>query len=73
MSDISTNVVTDAIERQLEADQTDLEVEELGFDPLVLYYCEDFKVAENKITIHQPVIQDFITYGEDNINFSVCI
>ncbi|RHS68127.1 hypothetical protein DW954_01960 [Clostridium sp. AM45-5] len=67
MSDISTNVVTDAIERQLEADQTDLEVEELGFDPLVLYYCEDFKVAENKITIHQPVIQDFITYGEDNI------
>lgn len=67
MPDISTNVVTDAIERQLEADQADLEVEELGFDPLVLYYCEDFKVAENKITIHQPVIQDFITYGEDNI------
>lgn len=67
MPDISTNVVTDAIERQLEADQTNLEVEELGFDPLVLYYCEDFKVAENKITIHQPVIQDFITYGEDNI------
>ena len=67
MPDISTNVVTDAIERQLEADETNLEVEELGFDPLVLYYCEDFKVAENKITIHQPVIQDFITYGEDNI------
>ena len=67
MPDISTNVVTDAIERQLEADQTNLEVEKLGFDPLVLYYCEDFKVAENKITIHQPVIQDFITYGEDNI------
>lgn len=67
MPDISTNVVTDAIERQLEADQTNLEVEELGFDPLVLYYCEDFKVAENKITIHQPAIQDFITYGEDNI------
>lgn len=71
MASFNTNVITDAIERQLAADETELEKEKLGFNPLLLYYCEDFKVADDKIIIRQPRIQDFIDYGEDMIYDSI--
>lgn len=61
------------IERQLEEDEKRLQEEEqdLGFNPLVLYFGDDFSIANGKITIRQPVIQDYLTYGEDVITTAI--
>lgn len=56
----------EAYEKQFSKSQN-LELEKLDFNPLQIYFGDDYKV-NNKITIHQPKVQDFIDYGEDNIN-----
>lgn len=67
MADILTNssIIQSAIEQQLNEDIED-EVEELDFDPLYIYFGDDYVINE-KIKIHQPTIQDFITNKESNI------
>lgn len=50
--------IQQTIEQQL-ADEQIQEVKELGFNPLRMYFGEDYVINE-KIKIHQPSIQDFI-------------
>lgn len=59
------NMIQSAIERQLNEEIED-EVEELDFDPLYIYFGDDY-VVNDRITIHQPTIQDFINNKESNI------
>lgn len=69
MADILTNnsIIQSAIERQLNEDiEDEVEVEELDFDPLYVYFGDDY-VVDDRITIHQPTIQDFINNKESNI------
>lgn len=67
MAEISSNnnIILSAIERQLNEEVED-EVEELDFDPLYVYFGDDY-VVNDRITIHQPTIQDFINNKESNI------
>ena len=60
MAEILSNnsIVQNAIEQQLNNEQT-VEVEKLDFNPLRVYFGDDY-VVNDRITIHQPSIQDFI-------------
>lgn len=46
------------------------EPQEIEINPLKLYFGDNIVISD-KITIIQPVIQDFIDYGEENIYASV--
>ena len=59
------SIIQSAIEQQLSEEIIE-DVEKLDFNPLQVYFGDDYVVNE-KITIHQPTIQDFIDYGEDKI------
>lgn len=61
----NNDLVQSAIEAQIENEENK-EEERLDFNPLQLYFGDDY-VVNDKITIHQPSIQDYITYGEENI------
>lgn len=61
----NTNVIQSVIESQIDDDYEE-DIEELDFDPLYVYFGDDYVVNE-KIKIHQPTIQDFITNRESNI------
>ena len=61
----NNDLVQSAIEAQI-ANEENKEEEYLDFNPLQLYFGDDY-VVNDKITIHQPSIQDYITYGEENI------
>ena len=50
--------IQQTIEQQFSDEQVQ-EIEELGFNPLKMYFGEDYVINE-KIIIHQPSIQDFI-------------
>lgn len=60
MAEILSNnsIVKNAIEQQLNNEQT-VEEEKLDFNPLRVYFGDDY-VVNDRITIHQPSIQDFI-------------
>ena len=60
MAEILSNnsIVQNAIEQQLNNEQT-IEVEKLDFNPLRVYFGDDY-VVNDRIIIHQPSIQDFI-------------
>lgn len=60
MAEILSNnsIIQNAIEQQLNNEQT-VEVEKLDFNPLRVYFGDDY-VVNDRITIHQPSIQDFI-------------
>ena len=60
MADILSNnsIVQNAIEQQINNEQT-VEVEKLDFNPLRVYFGDDY-VVNDRIIIHQPSIQDFI-------------
>lgn len=62
---MDASFIQDAYDKQLE----NLEEEErvkIDFNPLQLYFGEDYKVND-QITIYQPCVQDFIDNGEANI------
>ena len=61
----NNDLVQSAIEAQI-SNEENKEEERLDFNPLQLYFGDDY-VVNDKITIHQPSIQDYITYGEENI------
>lgn len=68
MADILSNnsIIQNAIEQQLN-DEEIVEVEKLDFNPLRVYFGDDYTIND-KITIHQPSIQDFIdTDNESDI------
>lgn len=72
----NTGFIQDAIQKQIDELQEEVgEQEELDFDPLRIYYGEDYIITdeENNQTfkITQPTIQDFIDYGEKEIRQSV--
>ena len=62
---INNDLIQNAIERQLEEEVAE-EIEILDFNPLQVYFGDDYTVND-KITIHQPTIQNFIDCGESNI------
>ena len=57
--------VQDLIEQQLDSEELESE-EQLDFNMLQMYFGEDYKVND-RITIHQPTIQDFIDNGAANM------
>lgn len=67
----SNNIIQNVIEASIDAQQDDTEKEVLQFDPLCLYFAEDYIVKDKDekevLTIKQPTIGDFITYGESNL------
>ena len=65
MENSSKSLIQSAIEDQLRQEDF-TEKKKLDFNPLQLYFGDDY-VINDKIIIHQPVIQDFIDKGEDNI------
>lgn len=65
MGFVNNDLVQSAIEAQIENEENK-EEERLDFNPLQLYFGDDY-VVNDEITIHQPSIQDYITYGEENI------
>lgn len=60
----NNSFVQQSIEQQLSNEQIQ-EVEELGFNPLKMYFGEDY-VINDKIIIHQPSIQDFIDSNRES-------
>ena len=60
MADILSNnsIIQNAIEQQLN-DEEIVEIEKLDFNPLRVYFGDDYTIND-RITIHQPSIQDFI-------------
>lgn len=60
MAEILSNnsIIQNAIEQQLNNEEI-VEVEKLGFNPLRVYFGDDY-VVNDRIIIHQPSIQDFI-------------
>lgn len=66
MSGLSNNSIIQAtIEQQLNEEIVE-GVEKLDFNPLQVYFGDDY-IINDRIIIHQPTIQDFIDYGENNI------
>lgn len=59
--------IQSVIEQQLNEDILEFEEEKLDFNPLKVYFGDDY-ILNDRITIHQPSIQDFIEFGEENIN-----
>ena len=66
MDDMFSNnsFIQQTIEQQLSDEQIQ-EVEELEFNPLKMYFGEDYVINE-KIIIHQPSIQDFIDSSSES-------
>lgn len=60
MADILSNnsIIQNVIEQQLNEEEI-AEVEKLDFNPLRVYFGDDYTIND-RITIHQPSIQDFI-------------
>lgn len=60
MAEILSNnsIIQNAIEQQLNNEEI-VEIEKLDFNPLRVYFGDDY-VVNDRITIHQPSIQDFI-------------
>ena len=60
MAEILSNnsIIQNAIEQQLN-DEEIVEIEKLDFNPLRVYFGDDYTIND-RITIHQPSIQDFI-------------
>lgn len=71
----NNSIIQDAIESRLKQNAEDIVAEEpeLDFNPLALYFGDDYviKSGSKEIRIHQPVVQDFIDYGESNIYASI--
>ena len=72
----NNSIIQDAIENRLKNDINEIILEkDIDFNPLALYFGEDYVIKTkdgNKISIHQPTVQDFIDYGENNI-YSVIV
>ena len=65
----NNSFIQQTIEQQLSDEQIQ-EVEELGFNPLKMYFGEDYVINE-KIIIHQPSIQDFIDSNSETDIYGV--
>lgn len=65
----SGSIIQNAITQQLSDEQIQ-EVEKLGFNPLRMYFGEDY-ILNDKIIIHQPSIQDFIDTDSDSDIYNV--
>lgn len=67
----SNSLIQDAINANLESQMDDSEREVLQFDPLCLYFAEDYSVKDvdgkEILKISQPTIGDFLKYGESNL------
>lgn len=66
MAEILSNnsIVQNTIEQQLNNEEI-VEVEKLDFNPLRVYFGDDY-VINDRIIIHQPSIQDFIDSGNES-------
>ena len=64
MAEILSNnsIVQNAIEQQLNNEEI-VEVEKLHFNPLRVYFGDDY-VVNDYITMHQPKIGEIVKYGE---------
>ena len=65
----NNSFIQQTIEQQFSDEQVQ-EIEELGFNPLKMYFGEDY-VINDKITIHQPSIQDFIDSNSESDIYKV--
>lgn len=65
----NSSIIQNSIEEQLNNEEIQ-EVEELGFNPLRMYFGDDY-VINDKITIHQPSIQDFIDADSESDIYNV--
>ena len=76
MATIKNGLINDTIEKHIEQLKEELgEIEILDYDPLRVYFNEDYIIEDKennqKFKIMQPTIQDFIDYGEKNIRQAV--
>ena len=71
MADIISNngLIQNAIEQQLNESQSE-ELEKLDFNPLRVYFGDDYKIND-RIIIHQPSIQDFIDADDESCIYRV--
>lgn len=65
----NNSFIQKTIEQQLSDEQIQ-EIEKLGFNPLRMYFGEDY-VINDKIIIHQPSIQDFIDADKETDIYGV--
>nr|DAK70274.1 MAG TPA: hypothetical protein [Caudoviricetes sp.] len=65
----NNSFIQQTIKQQFSDEQVQ-EIEELGFNPLKMYFGEDCVINE-KITIHQPSIQDFIDSNSESDIYGV--
>ena len=65
----NNSLIQQVIEQQLSEEQYQ-EVEKLGFNPLKMYFGEDY-IINDKIIIHQPSIQDFIDSDNESDIYGV--
>lgn len=67
----NSSIIQNSIEQQLNNQQIE-ETEKLDFNPLRMYFGDDYAVND-KIIIHQPSIQDFIDAENESDIYSVII
>lgn len=67
----NNSIIQNSIEQQLNNQQIE-ETEKLDFNPLRMYFGDDYAVND-KIIIHQPSIQDFIDAENESDIYSVII
>ena len=67
----NSSIIQNSIEQQLNNQQIE-EAEKLDFNPLRMYFGNDYAVND-KIIIHQPSIQDFIDAENESDIYSVII
>ena len=65
----NTNPIQNAIERQLNKKAAE-SIDKSDFNPLKMYFGNDY-VINDKITIHQPTIQDFINAESESDIYNV--
>ena len=65
----NNSIIQNSIEQQLNEEKIN-ETEKLGFNLLRMYFGDDY-VVNDKITIHQPSIQDFIDSENESDIYSV--
>lgn len=67
----NSSIIQNSIEEQLNNEEIQ-EAEKLEFNPLRMYFGDDY-VINDKITIHQPSIQDFIDAGNESDIYNVIV
>lgn len=67
----NSSIIQNSIEEQLNNEEIQ-EVEKLEFNPLRMYFGDDY-IVNDKITIHQPSIQDFIDADNESDIYNVIV